>query len=146
MKKLFFALFGLLVFTGIANADKLTLVSPQTEVSPIVVDLDWRNINLDISNRNNILTVTYFKLNASGQRIPLADGTVRRTWVCKNIVDNPETPQDETSTCWSDIFMFSIRAQDVGTPIGRGLRQLILNKMKNDPTVFEPGNSGAFDD
>ena len=146
MKKLILMVLVSFVLSGIAYADVLTLTSPQEEVSPVVVSIDWRNINLDIANRNNVLTVTYFKLNAAGQRVPKADGTVRRTWSCANATDDPNTAVDEASTCWSDVFMFEIRAQDVGSPIGRGLRTLILNKMKSDPTVFDSGNDGTFDD
>ena len=131
---------------GLSYADKLTLNAPQTEVSPIVTEVDWRNINLNIGNRDNVMTLHYFKLNAAGQRIPMTNGKVRRTWICRNIADDPVTQVDETSTCWDDIFMFEIRTQDVGTPIGRGFRALIWNQMKNDPTVIDVGNDGTFDD
>ena len=132
---------------GVAHADKLTLTNPQAEVSPIVVQVDWRNIGLNIANRDNVMTLHYFQLNAAGQRIPMTNGKVRRTWMCRNIADDPETQEDETSTCWSAVFMYLIRCpQDAGTPIGRGLRTLIWNQMKNDPTVIDPGNDGSFDD
>jgi hypothetical protein len=146
MKKIILAMFVLVFLAGFAHADKLTLNSSQTAVSPITTVLDWRNVNIDLSNRNNILTVIYFKLNAAGQRIPMENGKVRRTWICRNKADDSETPADESSTCWTDVFMFAIRTQDVGTSIGRGLRQLILNQMKQDPTVFDAGNDGTFDD
>ena len=138
-----------LCILGLASfsyADTLTLTNPQTEVSPIATEVDWRNINLNIGNRDNVMTLQYFLLNAAGQRIPMNNGAVRRTWTCRNIFDDPETQQDETSTCWDDIFMFEIRTQDVGTPIGRGFRALIWNQMKNDPTVIDVGNDGTFDD
>ena len=141
-----FTLICLFIMVGIAKADKLTLNAPQTEVSPIVTEVDWRNINLNIANRDNVMTLNYFLLNAVGQRIPMTNGNVRRTWICRNIADDPVTQVDETSTCWDDIFMFEIRTQDVGTPIGRGFRALIWNQMKNDPTVIDVGNDGTFDD
>ena len=146
MKRLIIAICLTFGFASMASADVLVLNSPQTEVSPIVISLDWRRITLDLGNQDNVLTVQYFKLNAAGQRIPMSNGAVRRTWICRDMVDNPETTEDETSTCWSDVFMFNIRTQDVGSPIGRGLRQLIFNQMKNDPDVINPGNDGSFDD
>ena len=140
----------ILCILGLASfsyADKLTLSTPQTEVSPITTEVDWRNIGLNVGNRDNVMTLHYFKLNAAGQRIPMTNGKVRRTWICRNIADDPGTTVDETSTCWSDVFMYAIRCpQDDGTFIGRGFRTLIWNQMKNDPTVIDAGNDGSFDD
>ena len=124
MKTLIIAL-CILGLASFSYADKLILNTPQTEVSPIVVEVDWRNINLNIGNRDNVMTLHYFKLNAAGQRIPMTNGNVRRTWICRNIADDPDTGEDETSTCWSDIFMYAIRCpQDEGIFIGRGFRTL----------------------
>ena len=45
--------------------------------------------------------------------------------------------------CWSDVFLFQIRSQDVGTSIGVGLRQLLFQQWKK---VYLTGtNNGTFD-
>ena len=46
-------------------------------------------------------------------------------------------------SCFTDVFSFQIRQQDVDTSIGAGLRTLIWNQMKAD--VLTGGNDGTFD-
>jgi len=139
MKKLFI-LFVLVLFFGISNADEYTLDTPQPEVVPETVKFDWDDIFIRLSQKTMILY--YSKVNVDGKSIPNSWGKTRREWTCRNMTDDPETPEDETDTCWSDVFMFTIRSQDVGTPIGRGLRQLIVNEMKADGVL----GTGTFND
>ena len=51
------------------------------------------------------------------------------------------TCDDMLDTCFSDVFGFVIRSQDVGTPLGQGLRTLIYNAWRDDVI---PGNDGTF--
>ena len=138
MKTLIFSL--ILAMSTFCYADEYILDTPETEISPITVRYDWQNVNIDLAN--NILTIFYNKLNDTGQAIPKPNGRTRRVWACQNRADDPETPEDETETCWSDVFMFAIRTQDVGTPIGRGLRMLIKNQMSAAGLI----GTGSFDD
>ena len=50
---------------------------------------------------------------------------------------------DPGDSCFTDIFTFQIRQQDVNTSIGIGLRTLIWNEMKHD--VLTGANEGTFD-
>jgi hypothetical protein len=76
-------------------------------------------------------------------------GNPDRKWIC---LDAPEVlvdpPIDNTviapeQTCFTETFGFAIRAQDVGSAIGVGLRNLLWNKMKAD--VLTGGNDGTFE-
>ena len=123
--------------------------------------MDWHISKIDAGNK--YLEVTYRWLDAAGEPILLANRRTWQVWRCRNIVDNPDTVDeeclgigdpwecctgvgtgncDETLTDFSDIFSFKIRAQDVGISIGVGLRTLIWNKMKGD--ILTPGNDGIF--
>lgn len=95
----------------------------------------------------------------------MKNGRIVHTWTVQNIPDDPETDSslcvdvndpwpcctgpgtgdcDESNPEFSNIFLFQIRSQDVGTPIGRGLRNLIWHRMKDD--VLTEGNDGSFGD
>ena len=138
MKKLFI-LFILVVFS-IANADDYTLDVPAPEVVPTVIKYDWDDIRINLNRKR--LTLYYSKVNADGKSIPDINGKTRRQWNCQDIADDPETSEDETNTCWTNIFMYSIRTQDAGTSIGRGFRLLIRNQMMADGTL----GAGTFND
>lgn len=133
---------------SIVHADILTLNTSENEVTPSVSSIELAEVFIDLEGRNNELTVYYYKLNSEGKRIPDPDTLrTRRLWKCRNYADNPDTPEDESDPCFSDIFLFVVRNADVGTPIGRGLRQLIWNRMKKDLKVVKTkDNDGSFDD
>jgi len=146
MKKIFLIAF-MFLFYGVAQADRLTLTTPQLVAPPEATDIEVAKYVFDIEDRTNLLTVTFYYLDADGNRIYGLDEKIRQNWRCRNIADNPTTPEDETNTCWSDVIRYAIRCpQDEGTFIGIGLRTLIWNKMKNDPSIVTPGNDGTFDD
>ena len=137
----------LLLFFGVAQADKITLNTPQLVAPPEATDIEVAKYIFDIENRTNQLIVIFYYLDASGNRIYGLDEKIEQKFRCRNIADNPSTAEDETSTCWSDVIRYAIRCpQDEGTIIGIGLRTLIWNKMKNDPSIVTPGNDGTFDD
>jgi len=71
--------------------------------------------------------------NCTGANEPWDCCTGSETGTCPEILD----------TCFTDVFSFSIRTQDVGTSIGLGLRTLIWNQMKND--ILTGVNDGTFD-
>jgi len=146
MKKIFLIAF-MFLFCGVAQADRLTLTTPQLVAPPEATDIEVAKYVFDIEDRTNLLTVTFYYLDADGNRIYGLDEKIRQNWRCRNIADNPTTPEDETNTCWSDVIRYAIRCpQDAGQFIGIGLRTLIWNKMKNDPAIVTPGNDGIFDD
>ena len=143
MKKVLLIAFMFLIF-GVAQADRLTLTTPQTTAPPEATSIEVAKYIFDIENRTNQLIVIFYYLDIDGNRIYGLNEKVEQKFRCQNMADNPATVEDETSTCWSDIIGYSIRAQDEGVKIGIGLRTLIWNKMKNDPTIVTPGNDGTF--
>jgi len=161
MKKIII-IFILILSFGYVNAERVTLDQPEALTPTTSSMLNWR-ISL-VDAKNKILKVQYQWLDATGQRISF-NRQAWSTWTCRDVADtNPEenntectaadTPYtcctgvdtgtcDEAITCFSDIFGFQIRAQDVGTGIGIGLRTLIWNQMKSD--VLTVGNDGVFE-
>ena len=146
MKKLLSLILFMVMFLvgGVCFADVLTLNQTQQEATPTVVSLDWRHVNINLVDKK--VVIIYRKLNSLGREIPMTNGRVNRTWTCQNMTDDPDTPENEASTCWTDVFMFEIKTQHAGMTIGRGLRDLLKNKMKNDTDVIDPGNDGTFND
>lgn len=147
------------------KAEEITLNTPETLEVPVAHKLNWTEVTLKRDRRQ--LIVRYQYLDASDSPIRRTRGEVNYNWVCQDVEDDPATDNaqctmdrfpwecctgpgtgncDETDTCFSDIFQFEIRAQDVGLMIGKGLRDLIWNKMKTDPSVISPGNDGSFGD
>lgn len=113
-------------------ADVVTLNSAETLQTPTSQKLNWKIALIDATTKTMI--IHYRWIDADNNTIKLNDRSGVNTWVCKD---------DGVDTCFSDIFGFQIRAQDVGTKIGVGLRTLIWNHFKSE--VLTPGNSGTFD-
>jgi len=140
MKKLLIIVLSTSLFSVVSWADEITLNNPEALAPPTAVAIDFRQIKINLNP--NWLELDFRFLDSDGEEILAENGRTQRLWRCQNMADNPMTPENETSTCFSDIFMFAIRAQDVGTPIGRGLRNLIWNRMKLD--ILTGGNDGTF--
>jgi len=142
MRQSFFVIvFLMFCLCQITWADEITLTSPETLSSPTAAKIGgWIVTKIDATNK--VLQVQYRWLGTENNVIHLNSVNPWYTWTCRDIVDDPETPENEASTCFSDVFGFQIRAQDVGTKIGVGLRTLIWNKFK---TSVIPGNDGTFD-
>lgn len=151
MRKIFLVLFFLLAFTSVGQGQVLTLDSPEILAVPTATKLNLKQINIDIAN--NMVEVIYRFVDLEGRDIPITgiSGSLDRRWVCRDIpaqlaenctgVGEPYvgctgvgtgTGLNPGSTCFKDTFSFVIRTQDAGTPIGKGLRALIWNKMRKD--------------
>jgi len=141
MKKIFLIILFVSI-ASIAFADTITLNLPETIDTPTAVKIDWY---IDYINAGKkLMKIKWRWVDANSNPIRHSDSSASwRTWTCTNIDDNPETPQDETDHCFSGVFSFKIRQQDVGTSIGIGLRTLMWNRMKSD--ILTPGNNGAFE-
>ena len=159
MKKLLLALM-IVLMAGVVNAQVLTLNSTETLAVPTAAKLDLRTVTIDVTNQS--VSVVYTFLDASNKIIPIAGSSLyNRTWECRNRnpqlvancvgVNNPYTGctgvgtgsgLDPGSTCFTDTFSFVIRTQDVGTPIGKGLRALIWSKMR--PDVLTGANNATL--
>ena len=145
-----------------AYADSVTLTTPETLATPQATKLDWY-IDL-IDAREKMLVVKYRWRDATGTIIKRAAlGQTWESWACRDLEVPGEnvactgagtptpcctgvgtgTCDDMLDTCFTDVFGFRVRQQDVGTAIGVGLRQLIWNKFKQ--TILSGGNDGAFD-
>ena len=123
MKYFILTLLMLVLFSGVGNSQVLTLNSPETLAVPTATKLELKKINIDIGSKT--IAVIYRFLDSTGKPIPISDSSVTdRIWRC--------TDSDPESLCFTDTFSFVIRTQDVGTPIGKGLRALIWSKMRAD--------------
>ena len=153
----------LLLSLGMVQADTITLTAPQT-LDPVQAT-KIKFIDFAVVNAEQTLIVHYQWMSANGTPIRDPDTfNATKTWVCRNIPapspDNlhctgPGTPDAcctasgtgtcnvPIDTCFSDVFRFSVRAQDVGTPIGMGLRQLIWARMRQE--IRAGGVDGSFD-
>jgi hypothetical protein len=78
---------------------------------------------------NKTMTVFYRWLDSTGKPIYVAGSAGRfdLKWTCSD--DAEAVP---AKTCFSDIYGFTIRAQDVGNTLGKGTRALVINKMKQE--------------
>lgn len=158
MKRLILAL--LLLIPTVAHADRVTLTNPETLAVPTSSMLDWYVSRIDAKTKT--LEVTYQWLDANQNVIRPTSGQTWRVWTCRDRAPQlvadctaPGEPYacctgpgagtncDPGSTCFTDVFGFTIRTQDVGTKIGLGLRTLVWNKFKAD--LLSAGNSGTFD-
>lgn len=125
----------------ISVAQTITLTNPHNVDNPQATQIRWRSFEV---TRGGTLKVYYEWLDSNNNVIAVKKGgnTYRtlHTWTCQDRVsiEFPET----NSTCFSDVFNFSVRGQDVGTSIGRGLRQRIWNQMSNE--ILLPGNRGTL--
>ena len=162
MKKIILIL-SVLALPIFCLADDITLNQPEN-VTPTTFSkiADWRISNAEEDKEE--LVITYRRKDASGNII-INHETNRNgymNWYCRNTYQGnnedcigPDDPwlccdgpasgtcPEQVGTCFSDVFNFSIRTQDVGTSIGRGLKLLIWNRMKQD--VLTGGNDGTFD-
>ena len=143
-------------------ADDITLNSNES-VTPLEYNriTEWKVTLIDPAAKRMVITYTR-RLDSD----VVVDNTSRRdgikTWECRDRQqgDNAEcvavgdpwacctgagtgTCPEILDTCFSDVFHFTVRAQDVGTSIGSGLKQLIWNQMKQD--ILTGGNDGTFD-
>jgi len=167
MKKIFCSILCLLfVFCSalIVKAERITLDSNEIIDTPQATHMEWYISH--ISGKEKVLKVRYRWIGSNNEPIRFSDTNKSwNTWTCREVPDlNPtennvdctdsEAPYecctglgtgtcDEEDTCFNDVFGFEIRAQDVGTGIGVGLRTLIWNKMRVE--VLTPGNNGTFD-
>lgn len=157
----------MVLFSGVAFADNITLNNPETLSTPTSNTIsNWKITELNATAKR--LVVQYQWTDADKNVIKLRNSSGWNSWTCQDIaavpafdvatctgVDTPDpcctgagtgegcfegTP---AVTCFSDIFGFQIRSQDVGTKIGVGLRTLIWNKFKSQ--VLSTGNAGTFD-
>lgn len=118
MKKLFL-ISTLILMPMIAVAQEASL-SPSVSLSvPTATKLQL------IGRYENFIDqtmVVYFRwLDSNGNPIYAAgtNGKFDNSWVC-------------SGQCFTDIYGFVIRQQDVGTTLGKGTRALVINKMKVD--------------
>lgn len=158
MKRLILAV--LLLMPTVAHAERVTLTNPETLAVPTSSVLDWKVTLIDAKAKT--LEVTYQWLDANQNVIRPTSGQTWRVWRCQDrpaqLVANCTaagapyacctgagmgTGCDPGSTCFADVFGFTIRSQDVGTKIGLGLRSLVWNKFKAD--LLSPANNGTFD-
>lgn len=111
------------------QADTVVLNSPESLTVPTAAKLDWRLGSIDAQER--VLTVYYRWRDSDGHVIDRGRGDRWDRWEC-------------AGECFTDVFSFQVRSQDVGTAIGAGLRQLIWNKFRRD--VLTGSNNGTFEE
>jgi len=153
-------LFVLLFVSALAYADRINLDSDETLSTPVSEALDWEIIK--INAKEKILQVKYRWKDSDDAPIFLGSSRTWMVWTCQNVsegnnddcidVDDPwdcctgagtGTCPEVTDTCFSDVFGFLVRSQDVDTKIGVGLRTLIWNKMR--PDILTGDNDGTFE-
>jgi hypothetical protein len=163
MKKLILAFCLLLLAAGFAQGESITLNSAENLAVPTSQKItDWKITEIDNASKN--LTVRFRWVDSNQNSIQVnnrRDGYV--FWNCRDIETdetNAEclgagdpyecctgagagTCDDLADSCFSDVFNFTIRQQDVGTSLGIGLRTLIWNEMKAD--ILTGVNDGSFD-
>lgn len=160
---LILAVIVLLCFAKFGFCESITLDSPETLATPSAARIgDWEIIKINADRK--LLAVQYSWRDSSNDIINMGNGHVGlNVWYCRDIetpgenancvdVDDPYdcctgvgtgTCDGMDDTCFTDVFGFNMRAEDVGTAIGVGLRQLIWNKMKAD--ILTGINDGDFD-
>ena len=162
MKKLIYVTIFSFLFSSLTWADSITLDSTETLSTPTTAKIsDWEITRINANKK--VLVVRYRWRDASNNVINLGSaGSGWETWTCRNVsqgdndscqdVDDPwdcctgsetGTCPEIVDSCFTDVFSFSIRQQDVDTSIGLGLRTLIWNKMKQH--VLKGVNDGTFD-
>lgn len=160
MKKLLVIALMLLFIPVDLPAENVALDTEETLQVPTSQKMDWYIDHINAQNKTMI--VKYRWKDATDSPINL-NGKSWQEWRCQDIEvpgTNAEclgtsdpyecctgvgtgTCDDMLDTCFTDVFGFQIRAQDVGTGIGVGLRTLIWNQFKQD--VLTSGNDGTFD-
>jgi hypothetical protein len=153
-----------ILFGASCMADTVNLDTTETIDSPVATSMDWTVALIDAKKK--VLSVRWRWLDATGNPIRDADSSRSfHVWQCRNIDDihpfksNSECVGagdpyacctgagagscDDSDNCFSQVFSFSIREQDVGVSMGVGLRKLIWNKMRQD--ILSTGNNGTFE-
>ena len=140
-------------------AESVVLDAPQEIASPTVSKMEW--VVDDLDSEKKMIRVKYRWIQDNGLYVPIGKKGWNY-WICKNIETRGENAlcvgegdpwecctgvgtgdcDGYDSECFSDIFGFQIREQDVGTSIGVGLRTLIWNRFKQDVL---PTNNGSFE-
>jgi len=161
VKKAMLAVMVSMLVSGVVFADRITLTTPETLSPASATHMDW--FVDKINAKDKVLEVSYIWRNVDNLPIYLGTPNVWHTWTCQDIpvpgtnaectlVEVPYpcctgpgigTCDDMEDTCFTDVFSFKIRSQDVGTSIGVGLRTLIWNKMRAD--ILTGGNTGTFE-
>lgn len=164
MRKTFLATLALYFgLTTFAFADRITLDTPEAVNAPTAPELYWYVDKIDATIPELVVRYQYKDSLDHPINNPVT-GRPWFKWVCRD-VSNPQNVADCVGvddpypgctgvrtgplpefldTCFSDIFRFQIRQQDVGTAIGVGLRKLIFHQFKQDR--LSPGNDGVFHD
>lgn len=147
------------IFVIMARGQEVSLDSPLSVDTPVAAKIRWATqepirINTDAQK----LTIYYEYVDTAGT--PIRDDRFKSVhmWTCSDIptantgclgVGDPHAWCTGAGTgtfddnCFSDVFGFAIRQQDVGKKIGYGLRRLILNKFCQD---VAPGKACDFAD
>ena len=154
-------IFILTVFPCGAGADSITLNSAENLAVPTSRHIaNWHISRIDPAEK--LLRVRY-QWATDDNKIIKTTPSGWNTWDCRDIEVPGEninctaagepwecctgnttgTCDDMVDTCFTDVFAFTIRAQDVGTSIGGGLKTLIWNRMKQD--ILSETNNGTFD-
>jgi hypothetical protein len=109
MKRVLLAIIAVMFFVSLAGAEQLDFTAPKQPTS------DSTGINvryIQIYPPPNQTIIVYFDwLDATGKKV----------W---------DSNLEISGQDFQDIMGFQIRSQDVGTPIGQGLKQLIWNKLE----------------
>jgi len=164
MKKIIVSILAVLFFCGIVVADDITLTSPEALTQPTASKItEWEVTKINAAQK--VMKIKYRWRDGSNvviEGLPNSGRNGWLEWTCADVevpgtnaectgVGDPNvcctgagtgTCDDMESTCFTDVFGFTIRAQDVGTGIGVGLRTLIWNAMKAD--ILTGANDGVF--
>lgn len=139
----------ILLFGGLAHADRVTLDTPEA-LRPLTSQrLDWKITLIDIEAKKII--VKYRWLNPDGSSIAL-EGRAEETWVCRDI----ETPGDNTECTGADEPHLCCTGPGAGTCDGlidncfssaspqiRSFQRTIFNQFRD--AVLSPGNDGTVE-
>lgn len=152
----------LLVVPVASGAERINLSESESIDTPTATKMNWYIDHID--GKTDYMAVRYQWLTSNNTPIRNRDTfNSWQTWECRDIPTPGENAQcvgtadpfpcctgagagtcdGLDDNCFSAIFRFNVRSQDVGTPIGVGLRTLIWNQMRQD--VLSPGNNGAFE-
>lgn len=144
-----------------AFADRVVLNSIEALTPATGAKMDWEITGIRPASK--FLGVRYRWLDADNTPIQLAgSSSTWRTWTCVDRaaqlaadctgegepylgctgVGTGEN-LDPGETCFTGVFGFAIRSQDVGTTLGAGLKTLLWNKFRQD--VLSSGNNGTFE-
>jgi len=149
----------------VVHADKIVLDTPETIQTPEASKLDWEVVSINADRK--YMKIKY-RWRTSEDETIFTQRNADHYWICRDSYEdtNPVFNEEctdagvpdacctgvgegtcdhlvQTDSCFTDVFSFQIRSQDVGTPIGVGLRQLIWNQMKQD--ILTEGNDGTFE-